>query len=247
MWALVGIVLLMVGGVVADMVFFGWQRHQLHRQHQQRESRQPNPLRCPAGWKPEKGIKAMSDCCQNRKHRPSGTPSDSDRPSGHPGPGSDEATTLRVTGMDCADEVAAIERVLKPLAGVRDVRVNLMDGKVVVTHDRSVTIEKLIQAIGGAGLQATHGEDEEHDTPTDAQRSRLISVTVSGVLMGVGLVLEWSKVGPTALSIGTFAVAIIAGGWFILPKAIRAVRRFALDMNVLMTVAVIGAAAIGEW
>ena len=31
-------------------------------------------------------------------------------------------TTLRVAGMDCPDEVAAIERVLKPLFGVREVR-----------------------------------------------------------------------------------------------------------------------------
>ncbi len=156
-------------------------------------------------------------------------------------------TTLKVAGMDCADEVEAIQRALKPLAGVREVRVNLMGGKVVVTHDQSVTSEKLIQAIAGAGLKATSDEDEEHDTPADAQRSRLISVTVSGVLTGVGLVLQWSKAGPPALSIGAFAAAIISGGWFILPKAIRAVRRFALDMNVLMTVAVIGAAAIGEW
>jgi Cd2+/Zn2+-exporting ATPase len=35
-------------------------------------------------------------------------------------------TTLRVAGMDCADEVEAIQRALKPLAGVREVRVNLM-------------------------------------------------------------------------------------------------------------------------
>ena len=37
-------------------------------------------------------------------------------------------TTLRVAGMDCPDEIAAIERVLKPLAGVGDIKVNLMAG-----------------------------------------------------------------------------------------------------------------------
>ena len=36
---LVGIALLMVGAVLADMVFIGWQRHQRHLQHQQREGR----------------------------------------------------------------------------------------------------------------------------------------------------------------------------------------------------------------
>ena len=41
------------------------------------------------------------------------------------------------------------------------------------------------------------------------------------------------------------AAAIVSGGWFILPKAVRALRRFALDMNVLMTVAVIGAVLAG--
>lgn len=154
---------------------------------------------------------------------------------------------LRVAGMDCADEVKAIQRALKPLAGVREVRVNLMGGKVVVAHDQSVTTDKLIQAIAGEGLKATPDEDEEHDSPADAQRSRLISVVASGVLTGVGLLLQWSKIGSRALGIGVFAAAILTGGWFILPKAIRALRRFALDMNVLMTVAVIGAAAIGEW
>ena len=38
-------------------------------------------------------------------------------------------TTLHVAGVDCAEEVSAIQRALKPLAGVRDVRVNIMSGK----------------------------------------------------------------------------------------------------------------------
>ena len=42
-------------------------------------------------------------------------------------------------------------------------------------------------------------------------------------------------------------MATVAGGWFIFPKAIAAMRRLMLDMNVLMSVAVIGAAIIGEW
>jgi Cd2+/Zn2+-exporting ATPase len=42
-------------------------------------------------------------------------------------------------------------------------------------------------------------------------------------------------------------VAIIFGGWFIAPKAVAAARRLAPDMNLLMTIAVLGAAGIGEW
>ena len=44
-----------------------------------------------------------------------------------------------------------------------------------------------------------------------------------------------------------FTIAIIAGGPLVFPpKALRSLKTFSLDMNVLMTVAVIGAVAVGE-
>ena len=44
-----------------------------------------------------------------------------------------------------------------------------------------------------------------------------------------------------------YAAAIVAGAWYVFPRAWLALRRFRPDMNLLMTVAVIGAAVIGEW
>lgn len=148
----------------------------------------------------------MSDCCQSCEPRPSGTPGDSsDRPSGHPGPGSDDATTLRVTGMDCGDEVAAIERVLKPLAGVREVRANLMGGTVTVAHEPSVTEAQFIQAIATAGLKASGVESGGSIAPADAQRSRLISLGLSGACTGLGLARLVFLVPPQAFG-GAWAV-----------------------------------------
>lgn len=158
-------------------------------------------------------------------------------------------TTLRVAGMDCPDEIAAIERVLKPLAGVGEVKVNLMAGTATIVHDQRVTPEQLIQAIGTAGLKASaldgNGAEDEHSG--DTSRVHLILVIVSGVFTGVSLLLQWENLFAPYGKAAAAVVAILAGGWFIFPKAIRALRHFSLDMNVLMSVAVIGAAAIGEW
>ena len=59
--------------------------------------------------------------------------------------------------------------------------------------------------------------------------------------------MHWTHFAPESVALGCFLVAIISGGWFIAPKAIAAARRFAPDMNLLMTIAVLGAAGIGEW
>lgn len=157
-------------------------------------------------------------------------------------------TRLSVAGMDCADEVEAVNRALKPLPGVEDVQVNLMAGTVAVAHTAAVSVETLVATLGKAGLRATLATAEAPTgTLADGQRARLISVVVSGTFTGLGLALQWLKVEPEWLRLGSFGVAILAGGWFIAPKALGAVRRVSLDMNVLMTVAVLGAAAIGEW
>jgi Cd2+/Zn2+-exporting ATPase len=40
---------------------------------------------------------------------------------------------------------------------------------------------------------------------------------------------------------------MLAGGWFLLPKAWRAARRLRPDINLLVVIAAIGASIIGEW
>ena len=155
-------------------------------------------------------------------------------------------TNLRVAGMDCADEVEALEQVFRPIKGVREVRVNLMGGKVTLFHDGSVTPEQLIGAVATTGMKAARDGGDAGDIE-GAKRMRQISVAVSGVFTGLGLLAQWMKFGPVWVANIAFAIAIVAGGWFIAPKAWRAVLRRSLDMNVLMTVAVAGAMAIGEF
>jgi Zn2+/Cd2+-exporting ATPase len=156
-------------------------------------------------------------------------------------------TTLQVAGVDCAEEVSAIHRALKPMAGVSEVRVNIMSGKAIVTHDQSVTPEALIEAIGTVGLKARREDERSDGGARQVQRQRLLSVSTSGALTLLGLLAHWAHLAPEPVATGLFVAAIISGGWFIAPKAVAAARRLAPDMNLLMTVAALGAAGIGEW
>ncbi len=152
--------------------------------------------------------------------------------------------------MDCPDEIAAIERALKPLSGVGEVNVNLMAGTATIIHDKSVTPEQLIKAIATAGLKASPamgGNETEEEHTADFNKVRVVLVSISAVFTGVSLLLQCQNLFAPYGKATAAVVAILAGGWFILPKAVRALRHFSLDMNVLMSVAVIGAACIGEW
>ena len=151
--------------------------------------------------------------------------------------------------MDCPDEIAAIERVLNPLPGIGAVKVNLMAGTATISHEEGITPQQLIQAIGTAGLKASLESDREADAEhgDGSRQAQLISVIVSGVCTGISLVFQWQNLFSPYGKAVPAVLAILAGGWFIFPKAVRALRHFSLDMNVLMSVAVIGAAAIGEW
>ena len=78
------------------------------------------------------------------------------------------------------------------------------------------------------------------------RRGRVAVTAASGVLLALGVGLGW--LGPESAWIVPLLVAsAVAGGWFIVPLGVRAMRRRALDMNALMSVAAVGAGAIGQW
>ncbi|OJU97947.1 MAG: metal-transporting ATPase [Verrucomicrobia bacterium 61-8] len=145
--------------------------------------------------------------------------------------------------MDCSEEVSAIETALKPLSGVRGVRADIVGSKVSVFHDGKAQEADLVRAINTTGVKVQTGEPSEKGTLT----ARTVFVAVSGVLTGIGMLLQWLGLKDSWAPDAAFLLAIVAGGWLVVfPKALRSIRSLRLDMNVLMVIAVTGAVAIGE-
>jgi len=65
-------------------------------------------------------------------------------------------TVLSVTGMSCGHCVRHVGEALRPLGGVREVEVQLEQGRALVKHDPQETSpEGLIEAVRDAGYEAT--------------------------------------------------------------------------------------------
>ncbi len=151
--------------------------------------------------------------------------------------------TFKVSGMDCADEVSAIEHAFR-LSGIFDVDSNIMKESVTILHDNSFSRDQLKTLIQKTGVRVVAGDEA---TFLDSNSSRMYLVGSSGLTLSAGLLLEWLGLPYTWLILIFYISAIILGGVLIFPKAWRASLKLSLDMNVLMTVAVVGAICIKEY
>jgi len=165
---------------------------------------------------------------------------------------------FKITGMDCAEEVAALRQEVGPLVGGHErLSFDILNGRMTVEElPRGVDPQAIVEAVKRIGLGARAvAEDapEREGDPTYWQRRRRVVLTsVSGVAILAALVAQLVAGDalipePPLLAKSLFGVAIVSGIWLVLPKAISAFRHLRPDMNLLMTIAVIGAVAIGEW
>lgn len=163
---------------------------------------------------------------------------------GHPG---FHRTVYRVSGLDCADCAAKLEKRLAATPGVRSVTVNFGAGKLTVEHTLSDT--EIIRIVEQAGYQAER-EDKATYTPQVKaawwKTSKTIATMVSGALLLAATVLEWVGTSEQTL-IPLFILTAVIGGYNSAKTGLYGLRSWSFDMNFLMTVAVIGAAAIGQW
>jgi len=149
--------------------------------------------------------------------------------------------------MDCGEEVAAIERALKPLAEVSGIKADIPNSTVSVSHADGLSPQKLIEAIRGVGLTASVPSGGEQQTIAANRRMRLLLVATSGSFLAAALISQWLGLLPDSALKALELLSVACSGYLIFPKAVNAIRVFRLDMNVLMTVAVFGALILGDW
>ncbi len=153
-----------------------------------------------------------------------------------PGCENERSQVFEVSGLDCATEVALVEGRLRRLAGVCSARASAATGKATVVHtldDRAIEA-----ALAEVGLKARPART------AGAARARG-SATLSSALLTIGAFLASGT--RQDLSTALFAAAILAGGLPVARKGLARARHGTLDMNALMSVAVVGAMLLGDW
>ncbi len=153
---------------------------------------------------------------------------------------------IRVAEMDCQDEVKAIEGRLRVLPGVAAWQVNLLERTLRVQFDPALLrAEGILEAIHALGM--TPQLTEQAAQAVAWRRDPLfLSTVISGLCLAAAFAWDW-LMPPALLGEALHGLALVAGGWMAAKKAGRAILAHRLDMNVLMTVAVLGAIAIGQW
>ena len=155
-------------------------------------------------------------------------------------------TVLEVKELDCSEDIPVIEKAIAGLSGLKQAETHLISQRLSVTHDPQVlTVKQIVSVLRKAGMHARPVAQVGEVDGFWARNSRMLSTIVAGVFTGLGLVLHFLEAGEWWQK-GVYLVAI-SGGWFIARRGFAAVRHGTLDMNFLMTAAVIGAVFIDAW
>jgi Cd2+/Zn2+-exporting ATPase len=155
-----------------------------------------------------------------------------------------ERTVVQVEGMDCASCAITVEKSVSRLPGVHKATVNFAASRLDAEHDKGIALDQIEQAVRNAGFG--EGRAEKEDRAPFWRTPRALSVLASMLLFALGLALGYAG-APEVTRVSSYMIAIVVGGWPIFRSALAGVRARHLDMNVLMSVATIGGAAMGEW
>lgn len=164
---------------------------------------------------------------------------------------------LTIEGMDCADCAAKLEKGVGRLDGVESCMINFTAAKMNVSYAMGVTNENtIIGRIRDLGYDVGSGSNQPPiERPGGVlgllsfmrDRRRDTMTLVAGLLIGLAFVLDLLNT-PGAIVHATYGVAILAGGYYVAQSGIRGlwINR-ELDINFLMSIAALGAMAIGAW
>lgn len=163
---------------------------------------------------------------------------------------------LHVTGIDCANCAAKVERGVSKVNGIEQANLDFAGQKLYLTYEKEAILDDTYRAVVNRVQElepnvvltrpdAPDGEDDHghhHDHGPFLTRTKKIQYGV-GLLSFAGAYLV-----PGSIDLLFFAIAYLLIGWDVLRTAVRNIRHGQVfDENFLMFIATIGAFLIGEY
>ncbi|EJF7699566.1 cadmium-translocating P-type ATPase [Listeria monocytogenes] len=160
-----------------------------------------------------------------------------------------EKTVYRVDGLSCTNCAAKFERNVKEIEGVTEAIVNFGASKITVTGEAS--IQQVEQAGAFEHLKIIPEKesftDPEHFTDHQSFIRKNWRLLLSGLFIAVGYASQIMNGEDFYLTNALFIFAIFIGGYSLFKEGFKNLLKFEFTMETLMTIAIIGAAFIGEW
>jgi len=159
---------------------------------------------------------------------------------------------LLLEGLDCANCALKIENKVNQLEGVKNASVDFTTGKLVLeSNSRDIvniieTTKALIKKIEPDVIVKDESDKlvKGHEHADGESAKQLLKLAISGILFAVALVFSL----PNQLEFLLYIIAYLIAGGEVVLRAIKDIRNGQLfDENFLMSIATIGAFAIGEY
>lgn len=175
-----------------------------------------------------------------------------------PTPEMTDALVYEVSDLDCPDCALSLERAVGSVEGVSEASLNFTLGRLTVTPELGTDVQQAVESVArqmGHGLQPLVAGARADVEPSRRKgltlwmrhHRRAVTTGLSGALLILALGLRLVGVQATLVNL-LYTASIVTGGlWMARAGLVALVRTRSADMNVLMTLAAIGAMIIGEW
>ena len=198
-------------------------------------------------------------CCDSEKSCSAGNSATATSPESVATPDGAARAVLLIRKMDCPTEEKLIRDRFQNMDGILGMQFNLMQRELTVQHNLT-SVDEIVRALEKLGLDpvvtadsldATRADDADHHDLSGDYRiapKTWVLMGISGVTAIASEVVAWTSGVENSWPVIALAlIAILTGGLETLKKGWIALRHLSLNMNFLMSLAVIGAVAIGQW
>lgn len=152
---------------------------------------------------------------------------------------------FHVKGITCLDCARKFEKNVAELPGVTGASLNTVTGRLVV--EGKADLEAIRREAKKENYTVIPLEEKEQVQPATPKTNwELVRAVIAAATLLAAYVVQRTG-GAASLFVPLYVVTMVVGGWGNARKAADSLPRLDFNMSVLMTIAVIGAAAIGEW